>query len=84
MRKALFQGTLEEIRPALSTEVDNSKLPAVLFNEEGTRFSLVLPENPGSPCSAENKSGIFMKSVYSTYDQKGQSSEKVLHYCFTH
>jgi hypothetical protein len=83
MKKYLFQGTLEEIRPALSTEVESSRFPAILYNEEGTRFSLVIPENPGANCLEENKSGIFMKSIYSTYNPEGSKSEKTLHYCFT-
>lgn len=84
MKKNIFQGTLEEIRPALSKEVESSKLPALLFNDEGTRFSLVVPENLEAKCTSENKSGIFLKSIYTAYNQSGSSFEKVLHYCFTH
>lgn len=83
MRRHLFQGTLEEIRPALSSEVYSSKLPAVLFNEDGSRFSLVVPENIGANCQDQNKSGLFMKSIYTNYNTGEKDSESTLHYCFT-
>ena len=82
LRKKLFQGTLEEIRPSLFNEVEKSKLPAILYNEDGSRFSLVLPENLGSNCKENDKIGIFMHSIYTKLDKNNEKQE--LHFCFTH
>lgn len=83
MAKDLFQGTLEEIRPALSKEVASSKMAAVLYNKDGSRFSLVLPENIGTSCTNESKTGIFMKSIFSTLNAAGTNGEKILHFCYS-
>lgn len=53
MRKYMFQGTIDEIRPMLAKEALASKLPAALVDEKGDRFSLVLPTlKDGAGCSA--------------------------------
>ncbi len=44
LRTRLFQGTLDEIRPALTKEVIRTQLVALLMDEEGKRFSTVMPE----------------------------------------
>jgi hypothetical protein len=43
IRKNLFQGTLDEIRPRLELEAYNFSAPAALISTDGKRFSLVLP-----------------------------------------
>jgi hypothetical protein len=85
LRKFLFQGTLEEIRPKLSYEVESTKLPALLLSEDATRFSLVIPENLNANCSDNGKSGIYMKSIYTMIkNNPEQSNEKILHFCYAH
>lgn len=44
LKKMLFQGTLDEIRPFLGVEAKRSKLPALLVSEDGTRYSIVYPD----------------------------------------
>ncbi|MGZ3713726.1 MAG: cytochrome P460 family protein, partial [Bdellovibrionota bacterium] len=43
LRKNIFPGTMDEIRIYLSQEATIRKRPALLFNEDGTAFSLVYP-----------------------------------------
>lgn len=77
----IFQGTLEEIRPLLSRESFESRQPAVLKSNDGLRYSLVFPENLGSFCNVNGKSGIYMKSIFTNFNKENNLSE--LSYCFT-
>jgi hypothetical protein len=56
LEKNLFQGTLDEIKPLLAEEARRSKLPAVLLDPKGRRFSMVIPEK--KKCSG-GKGEIF-------------------------
>ena len=55
IRNNIFPGTIDEIRIFLSQEATIRKRPALLFNEDGTAFSLVYPifdekcPSPGAP-----------------------------------
>jgi len=44
LKAKLFQGTLDEVRPALTKEVVRTQLVAILLDEEGKRFSFVMPD----------------------------------------
>ncbi len=44
IRKHLFQGTLDEVRPILASEVVKSGKPAILMSEDGRRYSIVHEE----------------------------------------
>ncbi len=45
LRKHLFEGTLNEIRPFLATEALASNGPAILLSEDGGQFALVYPDS---------------------------------------
>ncbi|MBC7713824.1 MAG: cytochrome P460 family protein [Rhizobacter sp.] len=81
MASNLFQGTLEEIRPTLSQEVFQSKRPALLKSLDSLRFSLVFPENLGSLCNKNEKSGMYMKSIYTNLSTEKNLTE--LSFCMT-
>jgi hypothetical protein len=68
MRKHIFQGTIDEIRPMLAQEALRSKLPAALMSEKGDRLSLVLPEHKkGEGCSApEGFKPVTLTAHYTT------------------
>lgn len=51
LRKNLFSGTLDEVRPLLANEVLSSNLPAILLSEDKTQFSLVIPDLDSKNCS---------------------------------
>jgi hypothetical protein len=63
--KHMIQGTLDEIRPTLGKEALRAQLPAVLMNDAGTRFSLVVANVKGPGCTLGNgKPGVEMLAVY--------------------
>ena len=45
LRKHMFQGTIDEIRPTLTKEALGSGMPTLLLSEAGDRFSMVLPQS---------------------------------------
>src|SRR5262249_50938590 len=61
MRKHMFQGTIDELLPSREKEAAASNLPAALVNEEGSRFSIVLPGGPGGGCA---KGEVAMTAFY--------------------
>lgn len=78
--KYLFQGTLDEIKPALTKEAIASKLPAIIISADQKTFSFVFVENFEVSCEAEGKSGYFMKAVSLSEAQKGKLNEN--RYCW--
>lgn len=80
-KNSIFQGTLDEVRPQLSAEAYDKKMPAILYNENGVRFSIMLPENIGKNCGSDEKPGVFMHSILSGF----RSSEKYqeFHFCYS-
>ncbi len=77
----IFQGTLEEIRPVLSKETFDSKLPTIVFSDDQKRFSLIIIEKSDSTCLVEGKSGIYLKSIYTNLNNEKNSE---LHFCYSH
>ena len=63
LRKYLFQGTLDEIRPVLGHEALRSKKPAVLASEDGRRFSLVKMREKGECADAKDQALIGVSNV---------------------
>jgi hypothetical protein len=43
LRKKIFQGTLDEMKPILEHEVRKEKAPAMLLSQDGKRFVVVVP-----------------------------------------
>ncbi|MBC7711773.1 MAG: cytochrome P460 family protein [Rhizobacter sp.] len=78
----IFQGTLEEIKPTLENEVENSKRPALLMSQDKTRYSLVVPENIGVACQDGQRLGIYMLSIHTAAPgSQGGPSEIKTHFC---
>jgi hypothetical protein len=53
--KNSFQGTLDEIRPTLINEVQQSSLPALFVNEKGSMFSVVFLNQDKKGCAGKNE-----------------------------
>jgi hypothetical protein len=70
LRKSLFQGTLDEIRPTLSREVNRSGLPALLLSESGERFSVVFAIR-----NKKCKDGFGLRGVHNIYFSENQKYE---------
>jgi hypothetical protein len=60
----VFQGTIDEIRPTLTREALRSGLPAVLVNEVGERFSMVIARAASSCALADGKKGVQITAIY--------------------
>lgn len=65
LAKSMFQGTIDEIRPVLTKEALRSRLPAVLVNEAGTRFSMAVVKENAPACNLpDGKKGVEIKATY--------------------
>lgn len=64
LRKNVFQGTLDEVRPLLAREAFRSKKPAVLVSQDGTDFSAVYFDPTSKACSVVHKETVNMMAVY--------------------
>lgn len=96
LRKHLFEGTLNEIRPFLATEALASNGPAILLSEDGTQFSLVYPDAAvqGGCSSPSGKSSpmvvVITKPAASTaqvpYAEPGRQENDVAltSFCYLH
>ena len=51
LRKHLFQGTLDEIRPSLADESLRAGLPAILLSEDKKKYSAVFRLSAAAPCA---------------------------------
>lgn len=73
--KYLFQGALDELKPALAKESIRSKLPAIVMSADQKTFAIAFIENPDLRCDVEGRRGYFMKSLSSSEAQKGELLE---------
>jgi hypothetical protein len=72
LQKYLFQGTIDEIRPALAQETVRSGIPTVLFSENGQRFSLVYTDPDAPECGMQSgDKGLTMWAAYTMYATPG-------------
>lgn len=79
LQDQLFQGTLDEIKPALSREAAINKTPALLLSRDQTRFSLVIENTSGSAC---NKGpGIEMLAINTNHQPVSQEYTR-LSFCY--
>jgi hypothetical protein len=78
----LFQGSLDEIKPALSSEALRAKKPALVLSPDGKTFALVFVENDEISCDSASKKGLYLKSVSLSPLQKGSLNEN--RYCWTY
>ncbi|NBX66518.1 MAG: hypothetical protein EBQ96_05935 [Proteobacteria bacterium] len=80
LRKHLFAGTLDEIRPALILEVNASKLPALLLAEDGSMYSLVYPDPAATACKAKSgAAGVTYKAHHTVGE--GMQGDRIIDYC---
>lgn len=78
----LFQGTLDEIKPILSGEAVQNRLPALILSTDQKSYSLVFIENLKLKCEQGGQSGYFIKAVTNSPIQKLRAYET--RYCWTH
>jgi len=65
MAKNMFQGTIDEIRPTLTKEALRTGMPALLVNEKGARFSMVIAKRKAPACNlGGGKDGVEMLAIY--------------------
>lgn len=64
LTKAVFFGTLDEIRPMLALEAVKAKRPAALVAADGKQFSLVLMDEKSKDCDRQKK--LFPVKSYHT------------------
>jgi hypothetical protein len=76
----LFQGTLDEIKPALTAQSIKTKMPTVLISDDNQSYALVYIENKNIFCDQEGKKGYFIKAVSFSVAQKDKPSEN--RYCW--
>lgn len=76
----LFQGSLDEIKPALSREAVRTKKPAVIASPDEKSFALVQLEEPEVTCEAQGKKGFYVKAVSLSPLQNGKLNEN--RYCW--
>lgn len=66
LKKYIFEGTLNEIRPFLGSEVLASQLPALLISEDGKQFSLVYSDvSAGENCVSASGKATSMVAIIS-------------------
>ena len=68
----LFQGTLDEVRPILAKEALRTHHPAILKNQDTSRFSVVF-EDSQVACNDTKKIGV--KGISNVYFKPGQKYE---------
>lgn len=73
--KFFFQGTLDEVRPALAHQVWITKQPAALVTDTGDRFSLVFSTE--RKCQIHGKEGVELHAAYTV-----QSGMNELDFCY--
>jgi hypothetical protein len=79
LRKLLFQGTLDEVRPFLSQESISAKMPAVLLSEDKTRYSAVFrdPSAKNDCGTTGSQKGVSMIYVMTTQKIDPRTSIRV-------
>lgn len=73
LRKNLFQGTLDEIQPALAKKAAETGEPAALLAEDGKRFTIVAPGLDPTACKRPKE----MSLVTFTSGAGGEAKEAV-------
>lgn len=83
LRSNLFQGTLDEIRPALIKEVVRSGIPAGLVDTKGERFSIVTPDLKRGSCKlGDGSEGLALMGIFTqSSKQNGQYQVDILNTC---
>jgi len=72
LRQHLFQGTLDEVRPALAVEAVRSHHPTLLMNPDGSRYALVF-EDVGGKCP--NEKMVALKGISNIYFKANEKFE---------
>lgn len=77
LTKNVFQGTLDEIKPALAKISVTQKKPVLFMSQDMNRFTLVYPEDLSIECNDEGAKGLFLVSVNSLLNQEVNK----IHFC---
>lgn len=80
LRKNLFQGTLDEIKPILSKKAAKTNVPAALISEDGSRFSIVIPRLDASDCKDSNE--VALQAITSGISEK--RGDRSANFCYSH
>lgn len=77
----LFQGTLDEVKPLLSTQTVLKKMPSLVLSKDKRSFALVFIENEKILCENEGKNGYFLKAVSTSGNENVPNYEN--RFCWT-
>jgi hypothetical protein len=68
LTKDVFQGTLDELKPALAGIAAAEKKPVLFLSDDRKKFSLVYPNDLARDCDDEGARGVSLVSVTSLLD----------------
>lgn len=77
LTRNIFQGTLDELKPAMAKMAVTKKVPVLFASDDQKRFTLVFPENLEFECDDEGAKGLYVVSVNSMLD----GSNNKVHFC---
>lgn len=76
----LFQGTLDEIRPALAAEAAEAGIPAALFSRDASRYSITFRNTSSTFCAKSEE--LDMTSLISVLIPGNGTRHQKLNFCF--
>jgi hypothetical protein len=77
LTRNVFQGTLDELKPALAKLSVTNKSPVLFESSDGRMFTLIYPEDLTIECEDEGAKGLFVVSINSM--PKGENHK--VHFC---
>lgn len=83
IQKNLFEGTLNEVRPALALESLKNGAPAILLSDDKKSFSAVFTNSESQECK-ESQAAKDMIAVYSTLTSDPRNPSQVIRGTATH
>lgn len=77
LTKEVFQGTLDELKPALARIAVTEKRPVLFRSDDKKKFTLIFPEDLKLECDDEGAKGLFLVSINSLLE--GRTNK--VHFC---
>lgn len=77
LTKNVFQGTLDELKPALAKLAVTNKSPVLFESDDKTKFTLIYPEDLTIECDDEGAKGLFVVSINSMLNNEVNK----VHFC---
>jgi hypothetical protein len=65
LTKKVFQGTLDELQPALARHSVQNRLPVVFISDDKKKYTIIYPEDLSIECNDEGVKGLFVVSITS-------------------